>query len=101
MYWPTAQTTWRELLINSITLSGSAVGQVLFGVLADRYGRTSLYGVELVIVIFSTIGVASASPGVDNMSIVGWLTAWRFLMGVGIGAEQVLPFMITPTILTD
>lgn len=74
-----------------MTLGGSVVGQILFGVLADVKGRTSLYGIELVIVIFSTIGVASASSGVrDNMSILAWLVVWRFVMGLGIGAEQVV-----------
>lgn len=73
------------------------VGQLVFGVLADVRGRTSLYGVELIIVIFSTIGVASCSPGIsNNMSMLGWLTVWRTVMGVGVRnnriASQVLVF---------
>ena len=72
------------------------VGQVSFGWLADRFGRTRLYGIELAIVIFSTIGVASVSTGNGhNMNILGWLSVWRFLMGVGIGAEYPLSAVIT------
>lgn len=71
-----------------MTLAGSIFGQILFGFLADKYGRTRLYGIELVIVIFSTIGVASSTSGIgQDMAVLGWLSAWRFLMGVGIGAE--------------
>jgi PHS family inorganic phosphate transporter-like MFS transporter len=88
VYWQVDTNAWRETLINGMTLAGSMLGQLLFGYLADRYGRTRLYGVELVIVIFSTIGVASSSSGVGkNMAVLGWLSSWRFLMGVGIGAE--------------
>ncbi|KAF2259816.1 MFS general substrate transporter [Lojkania enalia] len=95
VYWPDERSTWRELLVNSMTLVGSMVGQVLFGWLGDRFGRTRLYGIELAIVIFSTIGVASVSKGVDNMSILGWLLVWRFVMGIGIGAEYPLSAVIT------
>lgn len=59
------------LLINLFTLLGSVVGQLLFGYLADRYGRTRLYGIELVLVIVSTIGVATSSLGYNNMSFLG------------------------------
>jgi PHS family inorganic phosphate transporter-like MFS transporter len=101
VYWQNDTDPWRETLINSMTLGGSVVGQLLFGILADVKGRTSLYGVELVIVIFSTIGVASASSGIgNNMSILGWLVVWRFVMGIGIGAEQVLLYSSQTTSLT-
>ncbi|KIW00742.1 uncharacterized protein PV09_07726 [Verruconis gallopava] len=95
VYWQTDENPWRETFINAMTLGGSAIGQLLFGILADVKGRNSLYGVELVIVIFSTIGVASASSGIgNNMSILAWLVAWRFVMGIGIGAEYPLSAVI-------
>ncbi|KAK7714860.1 hypothetical protein SLS57_006931 [Botryosphaeria dothidea] len=95
VYWPTEHTTEKEFYINLVTLLGSMVGQLLFGVLADKFGRTRLYGVELVIVIFSTLGVASASEGVNSMNFLAWLLVWRFMMGVGIGAEYPLSAVIT------
>ena len=94
VYWQNGTDSWRETLINCMTLGGSLIGQLLFGYLADVCGRTNLYGIELVIVIFSTIVVASSTPGIGNydvgwnMSIVGWLSVWRFVMGVGIGAGR-------------
>ncbi|KAI1872450.1 hypothetical protein JX265_005330 [Neoarthrinium moseri] len=83
------------LLINLITLLGSVVGQLLFGYLADRYGRTRLYGIELVLVIVSTIGVATSSFGYNDLSFLALFTWWRFVMGIGIGAEYPLSAVIT------
>lgn len=49
-------------------------GQLLFGYLADRYGRTRLYGIELVLVIVSTIGVATTSTGYGDISFIALFT---------------------------
>jgi len=92
VYWPGEHAATREIAINALTLAGSVLGQLLFGYLADRYGRQRLYGVELVIVIFSTIGLAQASRGIKNgdrmsMSVEAWLMTWRFVMGIGIGMD--------------
>ena len=71
------------------------MGQLLFGFLADFYGRTRLYGIELVVVIVSTIGVATSSFGYNDMNFLGLLAWWRFVMGIGIGAEYPLSAVIT------
>ncbi|KAL6896219.1 inorganic phosphate transporter [Trichoderma longibrachiatum] len=94
VYWPHGGE-WTSLLINFFTLLGSIVGQVLFGYLADRFGRTRLYGIELVLVIVSTIGVATSSHGYGDMSFLGLFIWWRFVMGIGIGAEYPLSATIT------
>jgi PHS family inorganic phosphate transporter-like MFS transporter len=52
----------------------SVLGQLLFGYLADRYGRTRLYGIELVLVIVSTIGVATTSSGYGDISFLALFT---------------------------
>ncbi|KAK8055294.1 phosphate transporter [Apiospora rasikravindrae] len=83
------------LLINLFTLLGSIVGQLTWGFLSDYYGRTRLYGIELVLVIVSTVGVATSSFGYSDMSFVGLFIFWRFVMGVGIGAEYPLSGVIT------
>jgi PHS family inorganic phosphate transporter-like MFS transporter len=79
-----------------VTLLGSACGQALFGFLADKWGRRKLYGVELVIVIFGTLGMAQVSTGENqSMSILSWIIFWRFTLGIGIGAEYPLSACIT------
>lgn len=96
IYWPSATDNHPELIINCVTLTGSACGQALFGYLADKYGRRKLYGVELIIVIFGTLGMAQVSTGTNqSMSILWWIIFWRFFMGLGIGAEYPLSAVIT------
>ena len=96
LYWPDTTSGKPELTINCITLFGSLCGQLLFGILADIYGRRRLYGLELVIVIFGTLGMAQASTGLNHsMDIMGWIIFWRFFMGLGIGAEYPLSAVIS------
>lgn len=71
---------WPGLVINLFTLLGSVVGQLLFGYLADRYGRTRLYGIELVLVIVSTVGVATSSSGYNDMSFLALFTWVRSIL---------------------
>jgi PHS family inorganic phosphate transporter-like MFS transporter len=102
IYWPNDNNLDHDTIINAVSLGGSILGQIIFGILADRYGRQKLYGVELIIVIFATLGVAQSSWGFAasissqrSMSITGWLIWWRCLMGVGIGAEYPLSSIIS------
>lgn len=74
MYWPDGGK-WHGLVINLCTLVGSVIGQLLFGFLADYYGRTRLYGIELILVIVSTIGVATSSYGYQDLSFLA-LFSW-------------------------
>ena len=95
VYWGAEHEANIEITINALTLAGSCVGQVIFGFLADKYGRQRLYGIELMIVIFSTIGLAQSSVGwmnhaqdVSSMRADSWIMAWKFVMGIGIGKTE-------------
>lgn len=85
MYWTIDVLPDHETAINAITLTGSLLGQLIFGYLTDKYGRKRLYGVELIVVIFGTIGFVQCSAGYNNasMSILGWIMFWRFFVGLG------------------
>ncbi|KAI9439863.1 phosphate permease [Lactarius indigo] len=72
---------------------GNLVGQVLFGWLADRVGRKRMYGIELMIIVTSTFAQAIAGNG-PTVHIVGVITLWRFIMGVGIGGDYPLSAVI-------
>jgi MFS transporter, PHS family, inorganic phosphate transporter len=51
---------------------------------------------ELIVVIFGTLGMAQASTGINqSMNVTGWIIFWRFFVGVGIGAEYPLSAVIT------
>lgn len=67
-------------LLGTITLVVSALGGLLFGVLADRIGRArALMGT---ILIFS-----GASLGAATSQTLLQLVLWRALLGVGMGGE--------------
>ncbi len=83
-----------ETAIKVATSSGTVVGQLVFGALADVLGRKKMYGMELILVIFATLSqsMSAASPA---MSITGVLVFWRVLMGIGIGGDYPLSSIIT------
>ena len=86
VYWEGRFPTSYQLGMNIATLLGSMIGQIVFGFLADRYGRRKMYGLELIVTIGASLGVATASTGVNgSMSLIGLLIFWRLVMGVGIG----------------
>lgn len=67
-------------LLGSLTLAASAVGGVLFGVIADRWGRTR--ALSLSIIIYS---VFTALCGVAQN--VTQLAIFRLFLGIGMGGE--------------
>lgn len=96
VYWQDDISSHRTTFINIATLAGTLVGQVAFGFLADKNGRKKMYGVELVLLITSTLGVTMASTGTHgSMSIFAWLIWWRIVTGIGVGADYPLSAVIT------
>jgi putative MFS transporter len=69
----------------SLTFVGMMLGSFLTGFLGDRYGRRLTYQANLA--IFGLASIASAfAPS------MGILTLLRFIMGVGLGAENVVGY---------
>lgn len=96
VYWHDETGSRKMTFINIATLAGTFVGQIAFGFLADKRGRKKMYGVELVLLIVSTLGVTMASTGANNsMSIYAWLIWWRICTGVAVGADYPLSAVIT------
>ena len=66
--------------LTSITLLGAVLGGILFGVLADKYGRVRVF--SWTILIFSLFtGLCAISPNYESFLI------FRFLSGLGLGGE--------------
>ena len=81
IYWEDEFPTRYQLGLNTATLIGSMIGQIVFGMLADRYGRRKMYGLELIITITASLGFATASTGLNSsMSLIGLLIWWRLVM---------------------
>ncbi len=78
---PTEQAIgWYGGIIFSVFLIGWAVGGVLFGILADRFGRMKT--------LVLTILIYALFTGLAALSAAWWqLAAFRFLTALGIGGE--------------
>ncbi|PMD31235.1 MFS general substrate transporter [Hyaloscypha variabilis F] len=84
-----------DIALSVLTLGGSIIGQIGFGLAADIWGRRKMYGTELVITIAATLGVVMSSNGTEgSMSVIAWLLVWRFVLGIGIGADYPLSAVI-------
>jgi MFS family permease len=67
-------------LLNSLTLVASAIGGFLFGLLADRIGRTRALMASILVYSFS-----SAACGLSHS--IPQLAFFRFILGLGMGGE--------------
>jgi len=67
-------------LLNSLTLVASAIGGLLFGVLADRIGRTRA-------LMLSILAYSAASGACGLSQTVVQLAICRFVLGLGMGGE--------------
>jgi MFS family permease len=67
-------------ILGSLTLLASAAGGILFGVVADRFGRTRA--------LMASIIIYSVFTGASGLSqTVGQLAVFRVLLGLGMGGE--------------
>jgi putative MFS transporter len=66
-------------LLLGAAFAGGAVGAPIFGWCADRRGRRAALQLALVVLTLSSLAVA-ASPG------IGWMTLFRFVSGLALGA---------------
>src|SRR6266581_3388885 len=67
-------------LLGLLTLIASAIGGFLFGVLADRIGRTRALMASILV-----YSIASAACGLSHS--ISQLAVFRFLLGLGMGGE--------------
>ena len=96
VYWRDDISSLKLTCINIATLAGTLLGMVLFGFLADKYGRKKMYGAELVLLITATLGVVMSSEGrAGSMNVYAWLLWWRVCVGIGVGADYPLSAVIT------
>ena len=82
--------------IGSITLLGLFIGTLGQGEFTDRFGRKAVYQFNLL--LFGVATIIAALPPIPSIGFepgLTWLLTFRFLAGVGLGAEQPLCFSYT------
>jgi MFS family permease len=67
-------------LLNALTLAASALGGLLFGVLADRLGRRRMLSVSILVYSVFTFACGLSTS-------IAALACFRFLLGLGMGGE--------------
>ena len=67
-------------LLNALTLAASALGGLLFGVLADRFGRKRMLSASILIYSVFTFACGLTTS-------IAALAVCRFLLGLGMGGE--------------
>lgn len=74
--------------VNAIAFVGTVVGQLAFGVLSDYWSRKwSLMISTIILIIFSALSAGAYGAGGSLSGMLAALTAYRFLVGIGIGGE--------------
>lgn len=83
------EENWSTLHLNAWFLSGTSLGMLLgsimAGYLGDKHGRKSTYQINLLIFGFASIACALTPD-------MYWLIFFRFLTGIGLGAEIVVGY---------
>lgn len=87
-FWPAHRTTpirvsgWRWVCRQH---SGVKKDNALRTKFLAALGRKAIYGLELILIIISTINCATSASAVEGVGAVGFLGFWRFFLGMGIG----------------
>ncbi len=80
-----------QLAISMASLIGTLFGQVILGILGDRYGRKKMFYRLLAGLIVGTIFLALVSTGAKNsLDILALIVFWRLWMGFFIGGDYPL-----------
>jgi MFS family permease len=77
-------------LLSSLALLTSAFGAVVFGKIADRFGRRKVYGYEMLLLAAGAIASAFAPS-------IWWLIGIRGLLGFGVGGD----YPVSATIMSE
>lgn len=80
--------------IATSVLVGAVLGQLGFGIVADKVGRRLGFILTLALVITGSIA-SSLSFKAGPMNVLQCLMIWRFILGVGVGGEYPLSATIS------
>ena len=78
-----ANFAWMMGLVGSVSLAATFIGAIVFGTIADKIGRKSVYGIEAILMTIGALGSAFAGGPIS-------MIIWRTIMGFGIGGDYPL-----------
>jgi MFS family permease len=74
--------------VSAITFAGTVLGQLVFGYTSDKWSRkNSLFVSTIILALFAALGAGSYGYKGSIQGMFAALSAYRFLVGVGIGGE--------------
>lgn len=99
VFWAGNMPNSTQTLLKVSTSVGTVIGQLGFGTMADIVGRKKIYGLELIVMIATTIlqTTIGRSPGINFPAV---LSFYRIVMGIGIGGDYPLSSIITSEFAT-
>ncbi|KAJ8502929.1 hypothetical protein ONZ45_g11307 [Pleurotus djamor] len=74
--------------LSSLGFAGTVVGMLVFGYLSDKIGRKfGMMTATAIVAVFSALSAASKGANGSFGGMLAMLSACRFLLGIGVGAE--------------
>ncbi|KAG8702438.1 hypothetical protein FRC08_003490 [Ceratobasidium sp. 394] len=74
--------------LSSLAFAGTIVGMLLFGYLSDKVGRKfGMMSATVIVAVFSFLSACSSGAHGSIGGMLAMLSACRFLLGIGVGAE--------------
>ncbi|KAJ3732129.1 MFS Git1p-related glycerophosphoinositol and glycerophosphocholine permease [Lentinula guzmanii] len=75
-------------IVSSVAFAGTVVGMLIFGYLSDKLGRKfGMMTATGIVAFFSLLSAASEGAHHSVRGTLAMLSACRFLLGIGVGAE--------------
>ncbi|KAL9225190.1 hypothetical protein vseg_001140 [Gypsophila vaccaria] len=82
--------------VSGVALCGTLAGQLFFGWLGDKMGRKKVYGITLVLMVFSSLS-SGLSFGSSAKGVMTTLCFFRFWLGFGVGGD----YPLSATIMSE
>ncbi|KAI9508538.1 major facilitator superfamily domain-containing protein [Russula earlei] len=74
--------------LTSVAFAGTVVGMLVFGWISDKIGRKfGMMAATGIVALFSGLSAASTGAHQSPTGLLAMLSACRFLLGIGVGAE--------------
>jgi PHS family inorganic phosphate transporter-like MFS transporter len=87
---------WQDLVKAGANI-GCVVGQISFGLLGDAFGRSAVYGKELILIIVATIICISVPSYFSGHQVLVWIFITRIILGIGVGGD----YPMSATVVSD